>query len=93
MVDGGRGEPMETIARIPELAATLPAEATARSLAPAASGRRRPRFPVWSVAGLAVVAAVAWVLASRHEQERLARQRLPARIAQQPTAAPDSITP
>ena len=84
---------METIARIPHLAPaaneepTAPAEpAVVRSGIPVDVGRRRPPFPAWSVATLAVIAAIAWTLATWHEQERLARQRRPARLALQPPA-------
>ena len=84
---------METIARIPHLAPaategpTAPAEpAVVRSGIPVGAGRRRPRFPAWSVATLAVIAAIVWTLATWHEQERLARQRRPARLALEPPA-------
>lgn len=84
---------METIARIPHLAPaategpTAPAEpAVVRSVIPVGAGRRRPRFPAWSVATLAVIAAIVWTLATWHEQERLARQRRPARLALEPPA-------
>ena len=92
---------METIARIPHLAQALPAEparppeqsASRPGLRPGA-GRRRPPFPAWSVATLAVIAGIAWTLATWHEQERLARQRRPARLALQPPAtAVESIAP
>lgn len=93
---------METIARIPDLGPSVPAEPAAATeqapvgrpvIAPGA-GRRRPPFPVWSVATLAVIAAIAWTLATWHEQERLARQRRPDRLAVQPPAtARESIVP
>lgn len=93
---------METIARIPDLARALPAEpavaaeqaATPRAGIPVDAGRRRPPFPTWSVAALSVIAAIAWTLATWHEQERLARQRRPDRLAlQPPVTARESITP
>lgn len=92
---------METIARIPHLAPavteepTAPAEpAVVRSGIPVGAGRRRPPFPAWSVATLAVIAAIAWTLATWHEQERLARQRRPARLALEPPAtAVETIAP
>jgi hypothetical protein len=95
------GEVMETIARIPHLAPaategpTAPAEpAVVRSGIPVGAGRRRPRFPAWSVATLAVIAAIVWTLATWHEQERLARQRRPARLALEPPAtAVETIAP
>ena len=87
---------METIARIPRLAlaATAPPEQIAPAPPPivvrsgfrAGTGRRRRPFPAWSIATLTVIAAIAWTLATRHEQERLARQRRPARFALQPPA-------
>lgn len=93
---------METIARIPNLA-PVPAEGPAAPLGQAAAPqagiplnavRRRPPFPTWSVATLAVIAAIAWTLATWHEQERLARQRRPDRLAVQPPAtARESIAP
>lgn len=96
------GEAMETIARIPNLA-PVPAESAAASREQAASpraaiatgaGRRRPPFPTWSVATLAVIAAIAWTVATWHEQARLARQRRPDRLAVQPPAtARESIAP
>jgi hypothetical protein len=102
------GEAMETIARIPRLAPAAAAQPTAaveevapppqpavfRSGIPVGAGRRRPPFPAWSVATLTVIAAIAWTLATWHEQERLARQRQPARLALQPPAtAVETITP
>ena len=92
---------METIARIPHLAQARPAEPAPPS-DPAAphpglcpgTDRRQPPFPTWSVACLAVVAVIAWTFATWHEQERLARQRRPARIALQPPATTvESIAP
>jgi len=93
---------METIARIPNLA-PVPAEGPAapreqaaapHAVIPTGAGRRRPSFPTWSVASLAVIAAIAWTLATWHEQERLARQRRPDRLALQPPAtARESIVP
>jgi hypothetical protein len=95
------GEVMETIARIPHLAPAATEEPTAapepavvRSGIPVGAGRRRPPFPAWSVATLAVIAAIAWILATWHEQERLARQRRPARLALEPPAtAAETIAP
>ena len=92
---------METIARIPHLAPAATEEPTAapepavvRSGIPVGAGRRRPPFPSWSVATLAVIAAIAWTLATWHEQERLARQRRPARLALEPPAtAVETIAP
>ena len=99
---------METIARIPRLATAAAAQPTAaheevapppqpavvRSGIPVFAGRRRQPFPAWSITTLAVIAAIAWTLATRHEQERLARQRRPARLALQPPAtAVETITP
>ena len=93
---------METIARIPNLTPvpvdgpTAPRERTAapRADIPAGAGRRRPPFPTWSVASLAVIAAIAWTFATWHEQARLARQRRPDRLAVQPPAtARESIAP
>lgn len=93
---------METIARIPNLA-PVPAEGPAapreqaappRAGLAAGAGRRRQPFPTWSVASLAVIAAIAWTLATWHEQTRLARQRRPDRLALQPPAtARESIKP
>lgn len=93
---------METIARIPNLG-PVPAEgpaapreqaASPRAAIPAGAGRRRSPFPTWSVATLTVIAAIAWTLATWHEQERLARQRRPDRLALQPPAtARESIAP
>jgi len=92
----------EAIARIPNLA-PVPAEGPAapleqaaapRAVLAAGAGRRRPPFPTWSVASLAVIAAIAWTLATWHEQARLARQRRPERLALQPPAtARESIVP
>jgi hypothetical protein len=102
------GEAMETIARIPRLALAAAAQPTAapeevapppqpvvvRPGLPVGAGRRRPPFPAWSIATLTVIAAIAWTLATWHEQERLARQRRPARLALQPPAtAVETITP
>lgn len=91
---------METIARIPDLARAVPVEsappeqAAIRSGVPLGAGRRRPPFPARSIATLAVIAAIAWTLATWHEQERLARQRRPDRLAVQPPAtAQESIAP
>ena len=92
---------METIARIPHLApaateapTAAPAPAVFRSGIPVGAGRRRLPFPAWSVATLAVIAAIAWTLATWHEQERLARQRRPARLALEPPAtAVETIAP
>lgn len=93
---------METIARIPNLApvtaegpaAAVDRAAPARAVIPAGAGRRRRPFPTRSVATLTVIAAIAWTLATWHEQERLARQRRPDRLAVQPPAtARESITP
>jgi hypothetical protein len=96
------GEAMETIARIPNLA-PVPAEgpaaplehaAATHAVIPVGAGRRRPPFPTWSVASLAVIAAIAWTLATWHEQARLARQRRPDRLAlQPPVTARETIAP
>ena len=95
------GETMETIARIPDLARAMPVESAApreqaavSSGIPLGAGRRRLPFPAQSVATLAVIAAIAWTLANWHEQERLARQRRPERLAAEPPAtARESIGP
>lgn len=87
---------METLAHIPDLTDPRPAPPAAAApprARPTAQGGRQP-FPAWSVAALAIVAAVVWVLASWHEQERLARQRRPERLARQPAApSGDAIKP
>ena len=96
---------METIARIPDLGRAEPTEPTEPSAAveqaplcrvgiTPGTGRRRPQFPTGSIAGLMAWAAVAWALATWHEQDRLARQRRPDRLAAQPPAtARESIAP
>jgi hypothetical protein len=98
---------MDTIARIPDLGRADPTEPTGgveqaplcraalcRAGITPGSGRRRPQFPAGSIAGLMALAAVAWALATWHEQDRLARQRRPDRLAAQPPAtARESIAP
>lgn len=87
---------METLAHIPDLADPRPAppERSPACLARSPARGGRQSFPGWSVAGLALIAAVAWTLASWHEQERLARQRRPERLARQPpSTAGDAIAP
>jgi len=84
---------METIARIPALAceAAVP-DAPAGRMDP--ERRRRPTLPLRSIAVLAVLATMAWTLATWSEQERLRRQRQPVRLAREPAAtAQETITP
>lgn len=83
---------METIARIPALACEAAGpDAPAGRTAP---DRRRPTFPLRSIAVLAVLATIAWTLATWSEQERLRRQRQPVKLAREPAATvQETITP
>jgi hypothetical protein len=84
---------MDIIARFPRLP-SLDHEAVAMPRKPAQrpSPRPRPTFPTKSVAALAVVAAVAWSLAARHESVRLASQQRPERLALQPPSTGQPAT-
>ena len=52
----------------------------------------RSRFPSTSVVALAVLAAVAWSLASWSDAQRAARSRLERLARLQPVAAPETIS-
>ena len=87
------GAAMETIARIPALACEAAGlNAAAGRTEP--DCRRRPAFPIRSIAILAVFATIAWTLATWSEQARLRRQRQPVRLAREPAATvQETITP
>jgi hypothetical protein len=84
---------METIARIPAVAVQVNASANPAGRQPT-SRRRGAAFPVRSIVVLAVLATVAWTLATWNEQDRMRRQRQPVRLAREPAAnVRDSVTP
>ena len=84
---------METIARIPDLTPATEASVAA-AVAPVRDRIPPSSFPWRSVLALATIAALGWGLATWHEQDRLARQRRPARLASEPPpSVPSSIRP
>lgn len=89
---------MRVIARIPDASAPVDgprseakSEAGSKSVASrraCPSARFARALPTWSVAALAVIAIVSWVLASWNEHSRLQQQRSEMRVARQPVASP-----
>lgn len=92
--DGEGDTGMRIVARIPD--ASAPADGSRaealRSPPPLDRGRgtaeTRPPRGRWRLAALAVVAVLAWVLASWSEHVRLHRQRGALRVARDTVAAP-----
>lgn len=95
---------MRVIARIPDVSErTLPAPrggeepiAPRRARAPRSRGLLRrvsDACPTWPVAALAVVAVMAWLLASWNDHARLERQRSELRLARETAAGTECAAP
>lgn len=95
---------MRVIARIPDASRPAAPRGPGQGLgapeaADAADPAPRPRrrglvarlddvWPTWPVAALAMIAVMAWMLASWNDHARLHRQRGQERMARKPSAAP-----
>jgi hypothetical protein len=97
---------MQVIARIPDgsepAAPAVAAADAARRPVVAARPAPRPRgavprrtrpWPSWPVAALAVIAVLAWIMATWNDHDRLRRQRGGTRLALEPAAASAGAEP